>query len=116
MPAQGECFVESKPCEPGTEFSRRLVTIEVGERTEIGGARRFLRELVIAQNTARNPVQPAVVTAHESLEGACIPPAGPFDQQQIRQLAKIGHRARSRCAHGGWMGNRIYDALRLKPG
>src|SRR4051794_13067640 len=101
MPPQRESLIKCKARQSRAELSGRLVAVEVGERADIRRANRLFRHVIVAEDAACDSVQPAVVPAHESLEGTGIAPASALDEQQIRQVSKR--------LHG------IYNALGLQP-
>src|SRR3954452_20325435 len=101
MPPQREGLIKRKAGQPRAEFSSRLVAVQVRERADVGRATSLFRHVIAAEDAACDSVQPAVVPAHESLEGTGIAPASTLYEQQIRQVSKRLHR--------------IYNALGLQP-
>src|SRR4051812_22712937 len=74
MPPQREGLIKCKARQPRPEFSGRLVAVQVRERADVRRANSLFRHVIVAEDAACDSVQPAVVPAHESLEGTGIAP------------------------------------------
>lgn len=81
MTAERQGLIECQASQPRAEFTGGLVAIQVSEGADVSGTHGLLGYLVVAQDAARDPVQPAVVPAHQRLEGTGIPPASTLDEQ-----------------------------------
>ena len=56
---------------------------------QVGFLHHLFGFVLVGEDAARDPEQPPIVAAHESLEGARVLAACPLDQQQIRKVHRL---------------------------
>ena len=100
QPAQS--LVDGDPRQPGREAEVATETFEMRERPDIGFLDHVLGFAVVAQDAAREPVEPAIVRLHDRADRGLVAVAGALDQFGFR--AAGGDLRYLRLAHGDFHG------------
>src|SRR5205807_4310309 len=85
----GQCVVVCEPRQPRCELSRGLVASQIGECEQVGFLHHPFGLILIGDDAARDPEEPPIVAAHESLKRSGVLAACPLDQQQIRKVHRL---------------------------